>query len=180
MSHHHGTVRKPDRLTARVLDSATRGSGARLDAYRDGDTFYIDIDLPGVDPADIDVTADHRVLTVRCRRRPADGTPLGTASRQVPLPAELDTDRLEARDEDGVLTLRIPAGEAGGRIEIRLDSPDAAPVATLTTSHTGGWQNWRTESTGTAPVTGVHTVFVTFGHDGPDDFLNLNWLTFRR
>lgn len=110
MSHHHGTVRKPDRLTARVLDSAARGSGARLDAYRDGDTFYIDIDLPGVDPADIDVTADRRVLTVRCRRRP-DG---GTASRQVPLPPELDTDRLDARYEHGVLTLRIPAADAPG------------------------------------------------------------------
>jgi hypothetical protein len=29
-------------------------------------------------------------------------------------------------------------------------------------------------------VTGVHTVFVTFGSDRPDDFLNVNWLLFRR
>jgi hypothetical protein len=69
---------------------------------------------------------------------------------------------------------------AGGRLEIRLDDPAAAPVATLTTSHTGGWQNWRTEAADLSPVTGVHTVFVTFGNDRPDDFLNLNWLTFRR
>ncbi|MCA2216515.1 carbohydrate-binding protein [Jidongwangia harbinensis] len=69
---------------------------------------------------------------------------------------------------------------AGGRLEIRLDDPAAAPVATLTTAHTGGWQNWRTEVTDVSPVTGMHTVFVTFGNDRPDDFLNLNWLTFRR
>ena len=41
------TVRDLDRLTARVFDTATRTSGCRLDAYRDGETFFIDIDLPG-------------------------------------------------------------------------------------------------------------------------------------
>ena len=70
--------------------------------------------------------------------------------------------------------------QAGGRIEIRLDSPVAAPVATLATSHTGGWQNWRTETTPMSPVTGLHTVYVTFGNDRPDDFVNVNWLVFRR
>jgi hypothetical protein len=79
------------------------------------------------------------------------------------------------------VNLRVASeAQAGGRLEIRIDDPAAPPVATLQTSHTGGWQSWRTESTGMAPVTGVHTVFVTFGHDGPDDFLNVNWLTFRR
>ncbi len=114
MSHHHGTVRKPDRLTARVFDSATRGAGARLDAYRDGDTFYIDIDLPGVDPADIDVMADRHVLTVRCaRRRPERAGRTGTVTRQVPLPGNLDTDHLDARYDDGVLTLHIPVADSG-------------------------------------------------------------------
>jgi hypothetical protein len=68
----------------------------------------------------------------------------------------------------------------GGRMEIRLDSPTAEPVATLNTRGTGGWQKWRTEATGMAPVTGVHTLFVTFGRDGEGDFLNVNWLVFRR
>jgi len=70
--------------------------------------------------------------------------------------------------------------DGGGRLEIRLDSASAPPVATLETSGTGGWQNWRTEATGMAPVTGVHTVYVTFASDRPDDFLNVNWLVFRR
>ena len=58
-----------DRLTTRVFDSSTRSSGARLDAYRDGDSFVIDIDLPGVDPAGIDVTVDRKVLIVRAERK---------------------------------------------------------------------------------------------------------------
>ncbi|MGA5304937.1 Hsp20/alpha crystallin family protein [Nucisporomicrobium flavum] len=118
-----------DRLTARVFDTAARTGGARLDAYRDGDTFFIDIDLPGVDPASIDITVDHKVLTVRAERvRPErEGVrylvaerPMGTVTRQVFLAETLDTDRLEARHENGVLTLRIPVTERARprRIEV--------------------------------------------------------------
>jgi hypothetical protein len=71
-------------------------------------------------------------------------------------------------------------GDGGGRVEIRIDSPTAEPAAVLRTTSTGGWQKWRTEATDMKPVTGVHTVFVTFGSDRPDDFLNVNWLVFRR
>jgi HSP20 family protein len=114
------TVRDLDRLTARVFDSATRSSGARLDAYRIDDTFHIDIDLPGVDPAGIDITVDNKVLTVRAERKRVEGEnvrylvaerPTGPASRQVFLSDTLDTDRLDARYENGVLTLRIPVRE---------------------------------------------------------------------
>lgn len=84
-------------------------------------------------------------------------------------PAELNV-RLAADLGDG----------GGGRVEIRLDSATAEPSATLTTRSTGGWQSWRTEATGMAAVTGVHTVFVTFGSDRSEDFLNINWLVFRR
>ena len=115
------TVRDLDHLTARVFDSATRSSGARLDAYRIDDTFFIDIDLPGVDPVGIDVTVDRKVLTVRAeRKRPsAEGLrllvaerPMGPISRRVFLSETLDTDRLEARYDNGVLTLSIPVIEA--------------------------------------------------------------------
>ena len=110
------TVRDLDRLTARVFDTATRSSGARLDAYRIDDHFYIDIDLPGVDPAGIDITVDQNVLTVRAERKPlADEAqvlvaerPTGPVSRLVHLADTLDTDRLEALYDLGVLTLNIP------------------------------------------------------------------------
>jgi HSP20 family protein len=109
-----------DRLTTRVFDSATRANGARLDAYREGDSFFIDIDLPGVDPAGIDITVDRKVLTVRAQRKRAerDGVqyvvterPMGPVSRQVFLSDSLDTDRLDARYDNGVLTLSIPVTE---------------------------------------------------------------------
>jgi HSP20 family protein len=109
------TVPDLDRLTARVFECSGRSSSCRLDAYRIDDEYYIDIELPGVDPADIDVTADEDVLTVRAERKPneADGqrNPEQKAepfTREVSLAERLDTDRLEARYDNGVLTLRIP------------------------------------------------------------------------
>jgi HSP20 family protein len=123
MSLRNATVRDLDRLTARVFDSATRSSGCRLEAYREGDTFYIDIDLPGAEPAGIDVTADSKMLTVRVERKHDGKRALGTCSRQVPLSDTLDTDRLDAAYENGVLTLRIPVIEPR-RAEIEL--PEAA------------------------------------------------------
>ena len=125
--------REFDRLTTRVFDTATRSSGARLDAYRDGDTFYIDIDLPGVDPASIDVTVDRNVLTVRAERRRVqrEGVerlvserPMGTVVRRLVLSDILDTDRLEARYDAGVLTLTIPVIEQAKPRRIEISTGD--------------------------------------------------------
>lgn len=79
------------------------------------------------------------------------------------------------------VNLRVASDtDKSGRIEIRIDGADNPPVATLNTSRTGGWQSWRTETTGMTPVTGLHTVYVTFGNAVPDDFINLNWLQFKQ
>jgi HSP20 family protein len=125
------TARDFDRLTTRVFDTATRGTGARLDAYRDGDTFFIDIDLPGVDPASIDVTVDRKVLTIRAERtrEQREGVryviaerPTGTTTRQVFLSDSLDTDRLEAKYDNGVLTLSIPVTEQAKPRKVEITS----------------------------------------------------------
>ena len=125
----NATVHDLDRLTARVFDSATRTSGCRLDAYRIDDTFHIDIDLPGVDPAGIDITVDDKVLTVRAERKRVEGDnvrylvaerPVGSVSRQVFLSDSLDTDRLDAKHENGVLTLSIPVKEKAQPRKIEL------------------------------------------------------------
>jgi len=100
--------------------SAVRTAAAPLDAYRDGDTFFVEIDLPGVDPASIDATVDRNVLTVRAERTRArrEGVrpviserATGTVTRRLVLGDTLDTDRLEASYDAGVLTLSIPVIE---------------------------------------------------------------------
>ncbi|MFY1576558.1 Hsp20/alpha crystallin family protein [Verrucosispora sp. WMMD703] len=112
--------REIDRLTEQFFGSTSRPAVMHMDAYRDGDHFYAAFDLPGVDPESIDCTVQRNVLTVRAeRRRPAGDNvelvaaerPMGVFSRQLFLGETLDTDKLEAGYDNGVLTLRIPVAE---------------------------------------------------------------------
>ncbi|GIE77829.1 hypothetical protein Aph02nite_37790 [Actinoplanes philippinensis] len=75
--------------------------------------------------------------------------------------------------------LRLASGSGiSGRVQVRLDSRDAAPVGEVSVSDTGGWQSWRTGTAVLQPVSGVHTVFVTFTANDGGEFVNLNWLQF--
>jgi beta-glucanase (GH16 family) len=76
---------------------------------------------------------------------------------------------------------RVASGAAGGvsgLVQVRLDSPTAAPIGDFALGNTGGWQSWRTVPANIAGVTGTHTVYVTFTSGQPADFVNLNWITF--
>ncbi|MGC4758153.1 Hsp20/alpha crystallin family protein [Micromonospora trifolii] len=126
--------REIDRLAEQFFGTAARPATMHLDAYRDGDHFYAAFDLPGVDPDTIDCTIERNVLTVRAeRRRPAgDGVelvaaerPMGIFTRQLFLGDTLDSDKLEAGYENGVLTLRIPVAERAKprRVTIQANGP---------------------------------------------------------
>jgi HSP20 family protein len=114
--------RELDRLTQQVF--GTQGTPARpsvmpMDAWRDGDIFVVEFDLPGVAPDSIDLDVERNVVTVRAERPAADGNtefvaserPRGVFSRQLILGDTLDTDRIDAGYDAGVLTLKIPVAE---------------------------------------------------------------------
>ena len=114
--------RELDRFAQQVLGSqgtVSRPSVMPMDAWRDGDTFLIEFDLPGVDPDSIDLDVERNVITVRAERpgRASDAEllaaerPRGVFSRQLVLGDNLDTQRIAAGYASGVLTLRIPVAE---------------------------------------------------------------------
>ncbi|MFE9677217.1 Hsp20/alpha crystallin family protein [Streptomyces sp. NPDC006259] len=112
--------RELDRLTQQVLGAAARPAAMPMDAFREGETFVVELDLPGVDPDSIDLDVERNVLTVKAERRPSAGEdsevliserPAGSFSRQLFLGETLDTDRIDAAYEAGVLRLRIPVAE---------------------------------------------------------------------
>ena len=105
---------------AQQLSGASRQPVMPLDAYRRGDHWVAAFDLPGVDPASIDVTVENNVLTVRAARswQPQEGEqviaaerPQGTFSRQLYLGEGLDAEHVEASYDAGVLTVRLPIAE---------------------------------------------------------------------
>jgi HSP20 family protein len=125
--------RELDRLTQRVFGTAARPAAMPMDAFRDGDTFYVELDLPGVSPDSIDLDVERNVLTVKAERRPSAGEnsevviaerPTGSFSRQLFLGETLDADRIEASYEAGVLRLRIPVAEEAEPRRIAVTSGD--------------------------------------------------------
>jgi HSP20 family protein len=115
--------RELDRITQQVFGgngTLARSSLMPLDAWRDGDTFHVEFDLPGVAPDSVDLDVERNVVTVKAERRPAHGEgaeviaaerQYGTFSRQLVLGDNLDVERIEASYEGGVLALRIPVAE---------------------------------------------------------------------
>ena len=97
-----------------------RAIGLPLDAYRRGDEFIAELDIPGVDPESIEVTVERNILEVTAERHARSGggdqvlvaeRPTGRVVRQLFLGEGLATDKVEASYEHGVLTVRIPVAE---------------------------------------------------------------------
>lgn len=128
--------REFDRLAQQVFGAASPGTWSRpavmpMDAYRSGEEFVVEFDLPGVSPDSIDLDVERNVLTIKAERRPhrADEVemqvserPLGVFSRQLFLGDTLDAEHIQASYDAGVLTLRIPISEAAKPRKIAIDA----------------------------------------------------------
>ena len=129
--------RELDRLTAQLLGGGSgtwsRPNPMPMDAWREGDTFVVCFDLPGVSRDAIDLDVEQNVLTVRAERRPTTGEnvemqvserPLGVFSRQLFLGDTLDAEHIGADYSAGVLTLRIPVAEKAKPRKIEIGSSE--------------------------------------------------------
>ena len=124
--------RELDQLAQQVFGTMARPTVMPMDAWRQGDTFVVEFDLPGVDPGSIDLDVERNVLTVKAERaRLDDGVdtiaterPRGVFSRQLFLGDTLDVDRVEASYVDGVLRLSIPVAEQAKPRKIEISSGD--------------------------------------------------------
>ena len=132
--------RELDRLTQQML--GTNGTSARpsvmpMDAWRDGDNFQVEFDLPGVRPESIDLDVERNVVTVKAERPPRENQaellaaerPRGVYSRQLVLGDNLDTEHIRANYDSGVLSLDIPVAEAAKPRKIEIVSGGTARQA---------------------------------------------------
>jgi HSP20 family protein len=113
----------PFREIDRMVDQAltqTRRPSFPMDAYRHGDTVVAHFDLPGIDPSSIDLEFERSALTVSAERswRPIEGDQVvaaervhGKFQRTILVGDGLDTERMHATYEHGVLTVTIPVAE---------------------------------------------------------------------
>jgi HSP20 family protein len=111
--------RELDRFAQQVLGTAARPAVMPMDAWREGEEFVVEFDLPGIEADSLDIDIERNVVTVRAERPGVDPNremlaserPRGVFSRQLVLGENLDTDRIAATYNEGVLRLRVPVAE---------------------------------------------------------------------
>ena len=91
-------------------------------AKRDNDTFEIEVDLPGVDKKDIELTVEDNILTVKAVRRFKNEvkrddyylceSDFGLISRSFTLPDGIDKDKIDAKYENGRLYIKLEKEES--------------------------------------------------------------------
>lgn len=119
----------------------------QLDVSMEGDTVRIEADLPGVEPQNVECTFQDGVLTISGERRDTSEGRLvqerrfGRFQRRITLPEGTDEDSLDARFQNGVLTItarmmpgvgqqrRIQvSGTSEGRPATDKQQPQSVPV----------------------------------------------------
>jgi HSP20 family protein len=129
-------LRDFDRLTQQVLGTAARPAVMPIDAWREGDAFVVEFDLPGIKEESLDLDVERNVVTVRAERPDIDPDremlaaerPRGVFSRQLFLGENLDTDSIEAAYHEGVLRLRIPVAEKAKPRKIAIERRNGQQV----------------------------------------------------
>jgi HSP20 family protein len=99
------------------------------DILEKGDTVVMLLDIPGADPASLDVTLDKRILTIAARvtsAEPEGYTPTyiefrdGTYERRFVFSEQMDGEHIDAVLKDGVLRLTIPkAADTAKKINVK-------------------------------------------------------------
>jgi HSP20 family protein len=94
----------------------------RMDIYEKGANIVAEVELPGVDPKNIDVEVQNNVLKIEAKRKEKKEEKgkgyyrkeisSGFYKRMVPLPAEVFSGKAKAEYADGILKVEIPKKQA--------------------------------------------------------------------
>jgi HSP20 family protein len=89
-----------------------------VNTREDADAYYIDVDLPGVKKEDVEISIDKNILTIKGKREVRKEvkeedyyrieSAYGSFARSFTLPEKVDTEKIEAKTENGVLEIVIP------------------------------------------------------------------------
>ena len=134
MSNPFDVLSQFDRLTSSVFDTARAPRLMPVDLFRDGDQYVLSADMPGIDPATVDVDVDGQLLTIRAERRaPASESvqwlvherPYGAYMRQFTLGDGVDAERITANYDHGVLSVIVPMADRAKPRKIQIGSAQA-------------------------------------------------------
>jgi HSP20 family protein len=161
-----GLRREIDRLFEDPFGGDTRRTGwvPAVDIREDNTEIALEIELPGIKPSDVEVTAENGVLTIRGEKQSAstEGSEgryhvversYGSFTRSFQLPTGVDEQRIEADFVDGVLIVRIPKAALAQPRRIEIRNSGSQPAIQGTPSKTGSAKG-RQGSSGTSDQQG--------------------------
>lgn len=123
---------EPWSLVDRINRDSERSWAPAVDILEEKDRFIVRADLPGVDPADIEVNMDGGVLSVSGERRNEERSDIagvaryervvGRFLRRFALPDTADADAISAKCANGILEISIPKQAAVQPRRIAVDA----------------------------------------------------------
>src|SRR3954471_20637467 len=133
--------RSLDRLTSQLMSGTRTPMAMPMDIWQAEDGYHVALDLPGIDPGSVEITSERNMLTIRASRSAEyeeghnvllAGPPQGTFTRQLQVGDALDTGKVAATYDNGVLLLTIPMAESAQprRIEVQTGDSGAQQLST--------------------------------------------------
>jgi HSP20 family protein len=126
-----------DTVTSAMLGTTSGSARAPrfmpMDLYKLDDHYVLSADLPGVDPGSVDVDVDRGTLTLTAHRTAPDTDGVqwisserfaGTYRRQIALGDGVDTERISASYDNGVLSVTIPLAERAKPRKVEISTGD--------------------------------------------------------
>jgi HSP20 family protein len=115
-------VRTGPAFSSAFLPGRAARAYPRLNMHEDREAVFVEALAPGIDPHTLELSVKDNTLTIKGEkpRLPADIQPdafhrsersAGTFVRTIPLPAEVDPDKVAAEYRQGLLTVTLPKGE---------------------------------------------------------------------
>jgi HSP20 family protein len=102
------------------LASTTRGRGLAANLYETAEGFTLQLPIPGIKPEDVDITIQQDVINLKWETKVQfpegaqvhwNGFQAGKYQQSITVPAPINSERVEAHYESGILTLQLPKAE---------------------------------------------------------------------
>ena len=106
-----------------------------VDIYETGDSLVLKAELPGINPDDVEICVEDNTLYLKGERKFEKEVKeenlhrversYGTFTRSFALPSTIDSDKVKAEYENGILTLTMPKREEAKPRTIKINVPKA-------------------------------------------------------
>jgi HSP20 family protein len=132
-----------NRAAGRSTDTSSQAARAwapALDIAERKDAYLVTVELPGVNPDDINITLENNLLTIQGERRQASESAgqqfhrieraYGSFRRSVSLPSTVQADAIQASHDNGLLRLVVPKAEEAKPKKIAITTAEQRQAVT--------------------------------------------------